>query len=267
MKREKKPIVENIYKIRPTTSNMVDRGKLNRSGDIGVYSNYDSAKINEDLKMLNREGNLFFKKRNVMSAVPKGLPPRQYKRMSIKTDCENGMRHGKFVKFLDFLLELREDGISMTDKDMTKGAGKRRHSYKSPLETGSHNGFEDRDYYIYTIALEAQNYFKLDEIRKDRIKGNLLTQLNEEKRKKDRVEKEIKLRENDIMRRSEVVEEFEKAIMEVSEDLIQRKTQSSIINSKAKRIDVTKIQEEYLRNIGEDFFKASKISNLFYHKS
>ena len=60
------------------------------------------------------------------------------------------------------------------------------------------------------------------------------------------------------MKRSEVVEEFEKAIMEVSEDLIQRKTQSSIINSKTKRIDVTKIQEEYLRNIGEDFFKASK---------
>ena len=150
---------------------------------MGIYSNYDSNKINEDLKMLNREGNLFFKKRNVMSAVPKGLPPRQYKRMSIKTDWEKGMRHGKFVKFLDFLLELREDGVSMTEKDKSKGASKRRYSYKSPLEKGTHGGFEDRDYYIYTIALEAQNYFKLDDVRKERIKTNLITQLQEERRK------------------------------------------------------------------------------------
>lgn len=92
------------------------------------------------------------------------------------------MRHGKFVKFLDFLLELREDGVSMTEKDRSKVTAKRRHSYKSPLETGSNSGFEDRDYYIYTIALEAQNYFKLDEIRKERIKANLLTQLNEERK-------------------------------------------------------------------------------------
>jgi len=54
--------------------------------------------------------------------------------------------------------------------------------------------------------------------------------------------------------------------MYVSEDLIQRKTQSSIANSKSKRVDVSEIQENHLKNIGEEFFKANdkrKVLKLF----
>jgi hypothetical protein len=67
----------------------------------------------------------------------------------------------------------------------------------------------------------------------------------------------MRIRQRDTLNRSEVVEELEKAIMKVSEELIQRKTQSSIENSKSKKISITEIQEQHLRNIGEEFFKAS----------
>jgi hypothetical protein len=44
-----------------------------------------------------------------MSAVPRGLPPTQFKRVSIKQKSKKAMRHGKFSKFLDFLLEIKND--------------------------------------------------------------------------------------------------------------------------------------------------------------
>ena len=39
------------------------------------------------------------------------------------------------------------------------------------------------EYYIFAIAREAENYFKLDEARKERIKDTLVNQLKTEKRK------------------------------------------------------------------------------------
>ena len=66
--------------------------------------------------------------------------------------------------------------------------------------------------------------------------------------------------------RSIVINELEKAIMVVSEEMMQRKIQSSISNSKAKNVDLTEIQNQHLSNIGESFFKASdkrKILKLF----
>jgi hypothetical protein len=59
------------------------------------------------------------------------------------------------------------------------------------------------------------------------------------------------------MTRSIVINELEKAIMTVSEEMMQRRIQSSIANSKSKNIDVKEIQHQHLSNIGESFFKAS----------
>ena len=39
------------------------------------------------------------------------------------------------------------------------------------------------EYTILTIAKEAQNYFQLDEIRKQRIRDSLKSKLNEERKR------------------------------------------------------------------------------------
>ena len=70
--------------------------------------------------------------------------------------------------------------------------------------------------------------------------------------------------------RSQVINELEKAIMIVSEDIMQRRIQTTISNSKSKNINLKQIQNQHLSNISEAFFKPNdkrKILRLFCNSS
>lgn len=264
--------ISKPVKARPTTSYTQVRMDMSHSSDFNSAIDYGGFKLNDDLRAL-RADNKFFKKRNVMSAVPKGLPPTQYRRVSIKQATKKEMRHGKFSKFIDFLLELKSEAqnasleevlsvIPGSDSSKSRSVpgskmGKRNMSLPAQRQKKATKK-DSTDYYILTIANEVENYFKLDEVRKKRVRDSLAAQVKSNP--------PSKVKTPDVMKRSEVIEELERAIMQVSEELIYRKTQSSIANSKSKRIDVSKIQEEHLKNIGEEFFKASdkrKVLKLF----
>ena len=73
-------------------------------------------------------------------------------------------------------------------------------------------------------------------------------------------------RKDPLLARSIVINELEKAIMVVSEEMMQRRIKTSIFNSKSKKVNIKEIQSKQLSNIGESFFKASdkrKILQLF----
>lgn len=138
---------------------------------------------------------------------------------------------GKLIKFLDYLFQLKQKNL--------------------PNEA---------------FALEVEQFFILDRGRKEKLVESLRSQLEVEQRKgtniKQKYMKGIMKGESRRFKRNQFIEEFERSIMEVSEDLIQRKTKSSVENSKSYKVDIEKVQEGHLRSIGEEFFKASDKRNV-----
>lgn len=187
----------NNEKKRPTTSHLNNKVTSSYNSDIHSSINYGEVNTTDDLRA-HRQERLFIKKRNVMSAIPKGRPPPQFKRVSIKKTTEKGMRHGKFSKFLEFLLEIKneaqngttDDAVSLheiSDNYYTTNASENRIGKRNMSAPGRPRNSIQRkqisDYYIFTIAKEAENYFKLDEVRKQRVRDKLVAQLAAERKK------------------------------------------------------------------------------------
>ena len=171
-------IPENTsFKYRPSTSNINEKSET----DIQLRLENASYNYNQDLKMLKSQ-NQFFNKRTVKSAHPRnrfersGLPPKQFKRISIKANVNKGLRHGKFAKFIDFLLELREDGANDTSKVIFLAKLFLGDSRKTSV---SNKQFISDESMMNEVA-EFENYFKLDQMRKERIRDKLLTKLDQQ---------------------------------------------------------------------------------------
>jgi len=169
-------------KARPTTCYTNGRANISQNADI-------------------RQHLVSAKKRNIMSAIPRGRPTSNYKRVSIRQATQKAMRHGKFSKFLDFLLEIKNDAQNTsTDEIMSivqepaeyygsNMSEKYKSQTNSSVPTNQRRKVQKKqlaDYYIFAIAQEAENYFKLDEVRKQKIKCSLLSQLQAERRKYDK---------------------------------------------------------------------------------
>ena len=87
-----------------------------------------------------------------------------------------GLRHGKFAKFIDFLLELREDGANDTSKVTFLAKLFLGDSRKTSV---SNKQFISDESMMNEVA-EFENYFKLDQMRKERIRDKLLTKLDQQ---------------------------------------------------------------------------------------
>ncbi|CAI2367198.1 unnamed protein product [Moneuplotes crassus] len=273
-------VYKNIGRSRPTTGYINQRVQLSQSSEAASRFDYGASRANDEIMSLNNYG---FSQRNIQSAIPRVKTKTCYRRESIKRKTDKNMRHGKFSKFLDYLLEIKNDSQNTTADEISSVMKTNESSYhKIPKKIGMRNMSapgrprkrptkeQISDYIIMTIAKEAENYFKLDTMRKQRIRDSLADKLFSEKKKIDRFKGTKSMRYNarkdPLLQRSVVINELEKAIMIVSEEMMQRRIKTSISNSKSKNVDVKQIQSQHLSNIGESFFKSSdkrKILRLF----
>jgi len=282
--------VYESMKSRPTTGNINQRGQLSQSSEHTSKYDYGASKANEEIMSLryNRRGT---SNRNIRSAIPQHLTQDNYilhqghnkpnfRRESIKKKTEKEMRHGKFSKFLDYLIDIKNEEQNTTMDDINSLMKSNDTSFKKQANRNMSAPGRARkkptkdqisEYYILTIAKEADNYFQLDKIRKNRIR-DMLIEKHDQLRRKANTQKEARnySTQDPNIGRSVVINELEKGIMEVSEEIMQRRIKTSINNCKSKHIDIKTIQSQHLSNIGESFFKSNdkrRILRLFSNSS
>ena len=154
-------VAKKIEGMRPNTGHINTRMNLSQSSNKASSLNKDSRKLRNN--------------RNIKSAIPSGIPkPAIRKKLQ---NCEK-FKSGKFSKFLDYLIEIKNDMHNASIDDFTPFLhhnndeqdlqGKTREGNMSAMRKGGKKPTQRQisEYYILTIAKEAETYFKLDEIRK-----------------------------------------------------------------------------------------------------
>jgi len=186
-------VYQSLGKSRPATGQINARLNLSQSSDTASRFDYGASRANDEIMSL-RYNKRSINNRNIRSAIPRA-PKSNYRRESIKKKTEKNMRHGKFSKFLDYLLDIKNEAQNTTADDinslMQSNETYQPKSQKFGVRNMSAPGRARKrptkdqisEYYILTIAREADNYFQLDEIRKKRIRDMLVDKLNNTRKK------------------------------------------------------------------------------------